>query len=173
MLVNYYVGVILPFVTWFIVTLIFHRIWKRLEKKESTGATIGFITGILLSVVFYVWSVNVYVVTGEKEYKAYVAYGNSSYKLRSGKTVSIKPAAFSCAVINDWSSNLVLEKIVYGRIDGFTRDQLIRPGESIVNSENSRISCFFDELPDEKIYSKTKKGRIKLWLRMEEDYKSE
>lgn len=173
MLVNYYFGAILPFVLWLVVTIIFHRIWKKFQKNESRGAVIGFITGILLSVVLYIWSVNVYVVTAEKEYKAYVSYGSSSYKLKSGRKIHIKPAVFSCAIINDWNENVVLQKIIYGRVDGFVRDQLIRPGESIINSESSKISYFFEEQPDQKIYSKTDKGRIQLWLRTEGEYMSE
>lgn len=173
MLVNYYFGVILPFVAWLIVTIIFHRVWKKFQENERRGAIIGFIAGILLSVVLYIWSVNVYIVTAEKEYKKYVSYGNSSYKLKSGKDIRIKPAAFSCFIINDWNKSVVLQKIIYGRVDGFVRDQSIGPGQSIINSESSKISCFFEEQPDDKIYSKTDKGRIQLWLRTEEEYKSE
>jgi len=175
MLINYYLGMAIICTAWIIFLIVFYALWKRIvPKKQSLGAGIGFFAGIGLSVFLFFALPNVYVASGNKEYKKYISFGGGSYTLQNGSKVSVDVPFHTCGVINDTPGNLVLQKVVYGKgvYDGSVKDQLIKPGQQVHSAKGeTRVEHFFDEAPqDHTVSGKGRESVVELWLRTEEDY---
>ena len=171
MLLNYTVGISLPFVAGLIVIVLFAFIWKKMKKKVITGIVIGFFVGLALAAFLFVTPTKVYVVTGNKEMQKYLSIGSSSYTLKDGTSIPISAKMAHCTLINDAADAIVVEHVVYG--DGYEEDDILEPGQYL-DIEDPYIDYFFDGTPPESLETTSYSTyKVVLWLRMYSDYESD
>ena len=172
MLLNYYIGITIPFIACIAVIILFAWLWKKMKKKPVAGGTIGFFVGIIPMVFLFVSPTNVYVVTGDKEMSKYIAFGSPTYTMASGEEVSIKAPMACFTLINDSKEDVVIEHVIYGL--GFEEDELVEPQQVLVSTDDSSIDHFFDEMPPDEIETSGTGSYVsRLWLRTRAAYEAE
>jgi hypothetical protein len=163
MLLNYYLGISIPFIAGIAVIILFAWLWKKMRKKAVAGETVGFFVGLIVTAFLFVMPTTVYVLSGDSDFVKYISFGNSSYTLEDGKEVGIDSSIGYCTVINDSDDNFVLEHVIYG--NGFEEDKFVGPGFAL-KVDDSAIDYFFNEMPPETIEtSGSGSYAVRLWLR--------
>ena len=153
----------------FLIMFLLAWLWKRMKKKPSGGAVLGFFIGMIPLAILIIAPYNVYVLEGGKNYSRYKALGNTTYTMKSGTKVEIKES-LACTIINDSDDNYVLDNIVYGGLS-IPIKYLIEANTFV--TKRGSITYYFDDVIEDQISTQSSGAVGRNRILLEADFDNE
>jgi hypothetical protein len=163
MIINAFLAKILIGIVYLGIITLFVWFWKKINKNPVAGGTIGFFLGFIPLAMLIVLPTKVQVVNGPQSYTTYWSYGVSTYHSQKGKSIEVNSENVETTVINDYTTTVEIEELVYGNPLYEPKVITLYEGEKAIL--DSEIHFFFDEAIPNQIEGEYGKYSIRYWLR--------
>lgn len=161
MLLSYTVFILLILLGFVGFIVLLAWVWRLMGRKSEIGGLIGFLVGIIGSMIVWGEAQRVYIVKGEKNYSRYVLYGKKDYKMSNGTPLKLITGD-SGLLVNDYDQPLEIVKVFYGK---FAFPEVTKVKAYRVNRiGESSVDHFFDDEPPKSVSSSSEEA-ARIWVR--------